>query len=124
MHLFTLNRSFELINEVVCILPEVRFQIPRNHLKLEKQVSGKKRLNKERELEDSKSQEALRYLSKCGHSERRKKLIAAITENQSEGSLNKRKRMVSAPCKNSPPRTRRRPNHNAIVQPMATAISR
>ncbi|KAF5441925.1 hypothetical protein F2P56_037125 [Juglans regia] len=104
---------------------EVRYQIPRNHLKLEKRVSGKKQLNKDRELEDSKSKEALRYLSKCAHSsERRKKFIAAITENQSEGSLNKRKRMLSAPCKNSPPRARRRPNHNAIVQPMATAISR
>lgn len=105
-----------------CIFSEVRYQIPRDHLKSEKPVSCKKRLSKD--LEDSKRKEAVRYLSRSVPYSRGSKLIAAVLGNQSEGSLNKRKRMVSSPCKNSPPSTRRKANHNSVMQPMTAAIFR
>lgn len=101
---------------------EARYQIPRDHLKSEKPVSCKKRLSKD--LEDSKRKEAVRYLSRSVPYSRGSKLIAAVLGNQNEGSLNKRKRMVSSPCKNSPPSNRRKANHNSVMQPMTAAIFR
>lgn len=102
--------------------PDVRYRIPRDHLKSEKQVSCKKRSNKA--IEDSKKKEAVRYLTRSVPHSRRMKFISAMLGSQSEGSLNKGKRMVSSPCKTGPSSTRRKTNNNSVMQPMTAAIFR
>ncbi|XP_059444666.1 ubiquitin carboxyl-terminal hydrolase 20 isoform X2 [Corylus avellana] len=105
--------------------PGVTYHIPRNHLKKEKQVSCKKQLNKALEDSDSERREAVRYLSKSAPHGRNTKLLAAVLGSHSDGPLNKRKRMVSSPCKKtSTPSARRKPNHGSIMQPVAAAIFR
>jgi ubiquitin carboxyl-terminal hydrolase 36/42 len=106
----------------VWILSGVKYNIPRDHLKKEKQVCSKIQLNEI--VEDSERKAALRCISKSAPS-RRAKLMAALLDRPSEGSLNKRKRMVSSPCKKTSPHSaRRKANHNSMMQPVATAIFR
>lgn len=103
--------------------PGVKYHIPRDHLKTEKQVSCKKQLNKA--LEDSKKKEAVRYLSRNGPQSRRADLLAAVLGSHSEGSLNKRKRMGSSPCqKTNSSSGRRKANNNSIVHPVAAGVFR
>lgn len=99
------------------ILPGVKYRIPRDHLKKEKQVCSKKQLNMT--VEDSERRAALRCISKSAPYGRRTTLMAAVLERPSEGSLNKRKRMVSSPCKKTSPHSaRRKSNHNSMMQPV------
>lgn len=122
MYLFPLTHSVKPSTNVGWILLDKSYHIPRDHLKLEEEVSCRKRFNKP--LEDSKRKEAVRYLSKSMPHSRGMKLIAAMLGNRSDGSVNKRKRMVSSPCKNGPPSARRRkPNHDSVVHPVATGIT-
>ncbi len=85
-------------------------------------MSCKKRSNKA--IEDSKKKEAVRYLTRSVPHSRRMKFISAMLGSQSEGSLNKGKRMVSSPCKTGPSSTRRKTNNNSVMQPMTAAIFR
>ncbi|KAL5862521.1 hypothetical protein ACOSQ3_000035 [Xanthoceras sorbifolium] len=84
--------------------------IPREHLKLDNQVKCKRRL--EQDGKDLERKEALRCLKNMTGS-RRMKFMAAIND----GSLNKKRKLNSSPCRRASPRSaRRKHNHGSVAR--------
>ncbi|GAV58025.1 UCH domain-containing protein [Cephalotus follicularis] len=75
---------------------EGSYHIPRNHLKVQNRLSCKKPLRSARQ--DSQKREALRYVKRNMHKERRMKLMAAMMPGN-DVSPSKKKIARSSPCK-------------------------
>ncbi|KAJ7943824.1 Ubiquitin carboxyl-terminal hydrolase [Quillaja saponaria] len=103
--------------------PEMSYSIPRKHIKLENHESGKRQFNKL--PEDSERKCALRYLSSVPSS-RGKVFRDALLVSQSEGSINKRRKIMDpSPCKKSRPSSaRQKSNHGSVMHPVAAATLR
>ncbi|XP_062073616.1 ubiquitin carboxyl-terminal hydrolase 20-like [Humulus lupulus] len=101
--------------------PASSFQIPRDHLKSEERATTRKRLSN-KVPDDSKTKEAIRYLSKSMPSSRGSKLLDAMCRPQSAGASRKKKRLVS-PCKRAgPANARHKSSHGSVVHPVAAVL--
>lgn len=101
--------------------PDMGYQIPRDHLKMENHGSCKKLKNKH--MEDSERKAATSYVNKMPSS--RRQVFMDLVSCSAEGSSNKkRKDMDSSQCKKgSSHSVPKKSNHSSVMHPVVTGIS-
>ncbi|KAF4354930.1 hypothetical protein F8388_013879 [Cannabis sativa] len=98
------------------------FQIPRGHLKSEERTTLRKRLSN-KVPDDSKTKEAIRFISKSMPSSRAGKLMEAMYRPQSAAGASRKKKRLDSPCKRAgSSNVRHKSSHGSVVHPVAAVL--